>query len=160
MLPTFAGIFTFLPFVNEREYNYDDDVCTHRGPLTNKSLTYAWYLTLPALFNVGWAAVQISNMAIVNSLTYSNRRRDTLVNNRNGFTYGANITVLTLALIFFNVVHSSVKQFRLLSIITLIFGFASSIFYIVQIKEVSLSQEAKSLDKEYKKQVLGETDQN
>ena len=35
-----------------------------------------YYLVFPALFNVGWASVQISNMSIVNSLTYSTQRRD------------------------------------------------------------------------------------
>jgi Na+/melibiose symporter-like transporter len=30
-----------------------------------------YYLALPAIFNIGWASVQIANMAIVNSLTYS-----------------------------------------------------------------------------------------
>lgn len=33
----------------------------------------AWYITFPAIFNVGWAAVQISHMAIVNQLSYSHR---------------------------------------------------------------------------------------
>lgn len=32
---------------------------------------YIYYLILPAVFNIGWAAVQIANMSIVNSLTYS-----------------------------------------------------------------------------------------
>jgi len=30
----------------------------------------AWYLTMPAIFNVGWASVQIAHLSIVNSLTY------------------------------------------------------------------------------------------
>lgn len=30
------------------------------------SVEIAYYITLPALFNVGWASVQIANMAIVN----------------------------------------------------------------------------------------------
>lgn len=43
-------------------------------------------------------------MAIVNNLSNSNQMRDKLVNNRNGFTYAANITVLSFALLLFNVV--------------------------------------------------------
>jgi Na+/melibiose symporter-like transporter len=35
-----------------------------------------WYCTLPAIFNVGWASVQIAHMSIVNQLSYSQRRRD------------------------------------------------------------------------------------
>ena len=40
-------------------------------------------------------------MAVVNQLTQSNRRRDRMVNYRNGMTYFANIAVLTTALITF-----------------------------------------------------------
>ena len=58
----------------------------------------AWYVTWPAIFNVGWASVQISHLAIVNQLSYSQRKRDQLSTYRNGATYGANILVLSLAL--------------------------------------------------------------
>lgn len=68
----------------------------------------AWYLIWPAIFNVGWAAVQISHMAIVNDLSYSQRKRDKMVVNRNGFTYAANIFVLSLALILFVTVTSQI----------------------------------------------------
>ena len=66
----------------------------------------AWYLAWPAIFNVGWAAVQISHMAIVNQLSYSQRKRDSMAVNRNIFTYIANIFVLTLALILFATVNN------------------------------------------------------
>lgn len=72
-------------------------------------------------------------MAIVNQLSYSNSRRDRLVNNRNGFTYAANITVLALALIFFTTLSDSKLQFRYLSFISLGLGFFSSAFYIIKI---------------------------
>lgn len=35
-----------------------------------------YYLAFPAIFNIGWASVQIANMSIVNGLTYSTQRRD------------------------------------------------------------------------------------
>lgn len=66
----------------------------------------AWYIIFPAVFNVGWASVQISTMAIVNNLSYSQRKRDKMAVNRNGFTYLANIFVLTLALIVFVTIKS------------------------------------------------------
>ena len=117
VIPCFAGIFTYPEFAN----------------VNGKGLQYAWYMTLPALFNVGWAAVQISNMAIVNSLTYSNRRRDNLTNNRNGFTYMANITVLAIALVLFLTMDNAINQFRVLSLISLIVGLFTSLFYIYKI---------------------------
>ena len=60
-----------------------------------------WYVFFPATFNIGWAAVQISTMAIVNELTYDQEKRDLMINCRNGFTYTANIFVLGLALLLF-----------------------------------------------------------
>ena len=72
--------------------------------IEDHSLKVAYYLALPALFNVGWACVQISNMAIVNSITLSTCRRDKLISLRNGFTYVAYIAVLASALVIFAVV--------------------------------------------------------
>jgi Na+/melibiose symporter-like transporter len=102
VIPCFMGIFTDPTFILDN---------------LSEGGRNAWYITLPGLFNVGWAAVQISHMAIVNDLSYSNRMRDRLVNNRNGFTYAANITVLTTALVLFNVVPEAKNQFRFLCLI-------------------------------------------
>ena len=37
----------------------------------SESVKNAYFITLPAIFNVGWASVQIANMSIVNQITYS-----------------------------------------------------------------------------------------
>jgi Na+/melibiose symporter-like transporter len=95
-------------------------------------------------------------MSIVNQLSYSNRQRDQLSNNRNGFTYAANITVLSFALLLFLTVSDAVLQFRYLCLISLTLGLFSSLFYIIQIKEVKLSEEAKHFDHEYKRITMGE----
>lgn len=92
VVPTFLGIFIYPPGITDT--NAD-------GSPENEQLEDAWYITLPALFNIGWASVQISNMSIVNTISKSNRMRDKLSNNRNGFTSTANITVLGLATILF-----------------------------------------------------------
>ena len=134
VIPTFAGIFAYPPFVNKFDEN---------GNPKNETFRNAWYITLPALFNVGWASVQISTMSIVNQLTYSNRQRDQLSNNRNGFTYAANITVLSFALLFFLTVEDEVLQFRYLCFMCLGLGFFTSSFYMIKIKEVYLSKLAK-----------------
>jgi Na+/melibiose symporter-like transporter len=68
-------------------------------------------MILPAIFNVGWASVQISNMAVVNSITYSTQRRDRLISLRNGFTYVANLAVLSVALILFAIMKDPIAQF-------------------------------------------------
>lgn len=123
VIPCFAGIFAYPPFVNK----FEDDGLTPK----NETFRNIWYITLPALFNVGWAAVQISNMSIVNQLSYSNRQRDQLTNNRNGFTYAANITVLSVALLLFLTVDDAKLQFRYLCLISLTLGLFSSLFYSI-----------------------------
>lgn len=57
VIPCFAGIFMYPGFVNK----FDDN-----GNVKNETFRNVWYITLPALFNIGWACVQISNMSIVN----------------------------------------------------------------------------------------------
>lgn len=101
---------------------------------------------MASVFNIGWASVQISNMSVVNSLTYSTQRRDLLVASRNTFTSVANIFVLTLSLILF-AIHglAPVNQFRILGITICIVGVISSLFYIFVLKEPYLVQEAKRL---------------
>ena len=83
VIPSFSFIFTSPAFLTV-------------GPTQN-----AWYITWPAIFNVGWASVQISNMSIVNQLTYSQRKRDQMINLRQGFTFAANIFILTASLTLF-----------------------------------------------------------
>jgi Na+/melibiose symporter-like transporter len=131
VLPSFLGIFI--------DPNFSSD-----------SARFIYYCTLPALFNVGWACVQISNMSVVNSLTFSTQKRDKLISLRNGFTYLANFTVLITALILFATIKKPEVQFLTLSIIIVVGGATSSLFYMFALKEVSLSKKAKELDNEYK----------
>jgi Na+/melibiose symporter-like transporter len=94
VIPSFLALFLH-PFDPIDKNKQDEDgSATPSGEL-------AYYLIFPALFNVGWASVQIANMSIVNSLTYSTQRRDQLSNSRNTFTFIANITVLAIALVLF-----------------------------------------------------------
>ena len=86
-------------------------------------------------------------MVIVNDLSASNRRRDNLVNNRNGFTYAANILILVSALGLFEVMDNPVTQFRILCLITVGVGSCTSLFYIVTLKEKRLVQESLDYDK-------------
>lgn len=133
VVPTFLGIFIYPEFINVLVLNPDGTPVTDsegRTTAVNPSLRQAWYITLPALFNVGWASVQIANMSIVNNLTRSNRVRDKLSNNRNGFTSTANIVVLSLALVLFVALSDGIEQFRVLCIICVTTGLVTSSFYM------------------------------
>ena len=68
--------------------------------------------------------------------------RDRLIYGRNGFTYGANITILTLALFLFSFTDSSTFQFRVLTIAALGLGLVATLFYICNVNEKRLAKEA------------------
>jgi len=101
---------------------------------------------------VGWAFVQISNMAVVNSITFSTQRRDRLISLRNGFTFVANLTVLSIALVLFAVMKDPITQFRVLAFLIVAGGTVSSLFYIFTLREPKLVKEAKQIQKEFKLQ--------
>ena len=48
VVPTFAGFFAYPEFVNKKN---------EMGEVENKTLQTAWYISLPGLFNIGWASV-------------------------------------------------------------------------------------------------------
>ena len=73
------------------------------------SIKLIFYLTFPSIFNVAWASVQVSHMSLVPSISSSRSRRDQLNSLRNSFTFGANFTVLFLALIYFRLLSNALK---------------------------------------------------
>lgn len=95
-------------------------------------------------------------MSIVNQLSYSQRRRDRMVNNRNGFTYAANITVLVLALILFVSVPNPVTVFSILTCIALGIGFCTTMFYVMTIKELPLSKKASEMEEQRREKIANE----
>ncbi len=75
---------------------------TVKNNITTGQVVY--YIVLASVFNIGWASVQIANMSVVNSITFSAQKRDKLVASRNTFTFIANIGVLLLSLLLFAVI--------------------------------------------------------
>lgn len=105
-------------------------------------IAYIYYITLPALFNIGWAAVQISTMSIIVSITYDQKQRDQLISYRNAFTFGSNLLTLIIALTLFEVVPVAIWQFRILGYIITGVGLICSGFYLYGVREVKLSTKA------------------
>jgi hypothetical protein len=73
-----------------------------------------------------------------------------MVNGRNGMTYAANITVLSLSLILFIFIINSSLAFTILTLICLGIGLVTTIIYSVMIKEKSLSKLALEYEAKYK----------
>ncbi|GAA0161959.1 hypothetical protein Leryth_025709 [Lithospermum erythrorhizon] len=65
------------------------------------------YSIFAAIFNVGWAATQVSHMSMVNCITLNSTSRVALASCRNAFTMIANLSLYAIALIIFNTISSS-----------------------------------------------------
>ena len=83
----------------------------------------------PCIFTTGWSAVQIAHMSILNNLSYSNFKRDLLVNSKNGFTYAAYITVLVVFAVLIIIFEDDLWLYRSLCFIVIGLGVLTSIFY-------------------------------
>ena len=87
--------------------------------------------------------MQISNMAVVNQITFDSKRRYNLISYRNGFTSVANFTMLLSALYLFSKYPSDrILQFRALSIIMIALGSITTLFYLLYIRETKLERDA------------------
>ncbi|XP_044489488.1 major facilitator superfamily domain-containing protein 12-like isoform X2 [Mangifera indica] len=64
------------------------------------------YCVFAAIFNVGWAATQVSHMSMVNCITLNSTIRVVLTSCRNAFTMVANLSLYAIALIVFGVSSS------------------------------------------------------
>ena len=84
-------------------------------------------------------------MSLAISVSYSQNRRDRLVSLRNGFTYVSNVTVLLLVFLLFQFIKDPKQQFAVLSYIITAIGLSLSIVYLIGVREVPLSAEAKRL---------------
>lgn len=73
-----------------------------------------------------------------------------MVNNRNGFTYAANITVLTVSLVLFIVISNSTTCFTVLCLICCGLGGCTTVFYSITINEKVLTNQAAQLEKIYR----------
>ena len=94
-------------------------------------------------------------MSIVNSLTFSQNRRDVLVNGKNGFTFIAYITVMIVGFIIFIIDKDPISQFRYFIVTIGLLNVAGSLIFIFSIDEPKLSKLARDLDDDFKKRGAG-----
>ena len=117
----------------------ENSICS---PDTYKFLVYLYFITLPALFNIGWAFVQISSMSLVVAITYDQKQRDSLISYRNSCTFGSNLLTLIMALYLFSHVWDAVLQFRILTLMITAFGLITSTIFLIGCPETKLSEKA------------------
>lgn len=69
----------------------------------SSTLQTVGYSVFAAIFNIGWAATQVSHMSMVNCMTLNPTSRVVLASCRNAFTMVANLSLYAVALFVFNV---------------------------------------------------------
>jgi len=155
VIASFVGMFASPSFIVKHDRTKEEwEKARENGE--DMTLQNWWFIIIPALYNFGWAAVQIAHMSIVNQLSNSNRMRDKLSSYRNGFIYGSNMLVLGTATYMFYSIDGEKLQYRYICYVATALSIAAAVFYIIKIDEVKLSAEAKRLEEEYQNNLLGQ----
>jgi len=125
----FGSIFTLISFLMLLE------PCFYCNSDTAKIANSTFFF---CLYNVGWAASQVSHMSLVPSLSVSRIRRDKLNNLRNSFTFISNFIGLLSIFLTFSIVENPFRQFFVVSLITGSFGVIATFIFWFGVPEPHL----------------------
>ncbi|KAL3537276.1 hypothetical protein ACH5RR_000642 [Cinchona calisaya] len=94
---------------------------------SSSTLQTVGYSTFAAIFNVGWAATQVSHMSMVNCITLNSTSRVVLASCRNAFTMVANLSLYAVAFIVFKIKTSGTpsdveNEYRWIAYISIAIG--------------------------------------
>ncbi|XP_028097045.1 major facilitator superfamily domain-containing protein 12-like [Camellia sinensis] len=103
------------------------------------------YATFAAIFNVGWAATQVSHMSMVNCITLNSTSRVVLASCRNAFTMVANLSLYVVAFVVFHVSTSTTPvdveiQYRWIAYVSIFIGCCFVGIFYLRTKEPRLKQ--------------------
>uniref|UniRef100_A0A8R1TWG9 Uncharacterized protein n=1 Tax=Onchocerca volvulus TaxID=6282 RepID=A0A8R1TWG9_ONCVO len=112
--------------------------------LTTDWKLFAWYAPYVIVFQIGWAAVQISHLALLPELTYDESRRTTMNSVRHGFTVVANLIIFAVlsVLLYLDDSGSAVgprdlRHFNIVAGMVIVLGLVTGIIFYTVIKEPS-----------------------
>jgi Na+/melibiose symporter-like transporter len=93
-----------------------------------------------AIFNIGWAATQVSHMAMVNCITLNSTSRVALTSSRNAFSMVANLGLYAIALVVFGVSEAVTKentesQYRWIAYSSITVGCCFVVIFLMGTKE-------------------------
>ena len=94
-----------------------------------------YYCIAASLFNVGWAAVQVSHMAMVPELSKNEHTRVVLNSARYSESVIANVSVFGILAVWSEVVSDAERQYTYVSYTTLAFGLLCSFLFLYGIRE-------------------------
>ncbi|XP_017219762.1 uncharacterized protein LOC108196826 [Daucus carota subsp. sativus] len=101
------------------------------------------YSIFAAIFNIGWAATQVSHMSMVNCITSNSTSRVMLTSCRNAFTMVANLSLYAIALLVFSVSTSKTvvnveNQYRWIAYSSIFFGCCFVAIFLIGTREPRL----------------------
>ncbi|XP_057457240.1 uncharacterized protein LOC130748112 [Lotus japonicus] len=101
------------------------------------------YSVFAAIFNVGWAATQVSHMSMVSCITLNSSSRVALASCRNAFTMVANLSLYAVALIVFSVINGTTyadveNQYRWIAYVSIFIGCCFVAIFLFVTKEPRL----------------------
>ncbi|XP_052239243.1 major facilitator superfamily domain-containing protein 12-like isoform X2 [Dreissena polymorpha] len=106
---------------------------------------FIYYVPFVVIFQFGWAATQISHLALINDLTENEHERTGLNGYRNAFTVLSNVVVYGIAWAIFELKHSvstsndlsaaDHDKFKLLVLIVVGVGLVFSVIFLIGVKE-------------------------
>jgi len=107
---------------------------------SSQTLTLIYYITFASIFNIGWAAVQVSHMALVPSISINKKNKDLMIRIRTGFTFLAQTVALCISFFYFWLIKNKIVQYELLAGTCVLFGICTSVIFFVLCKEAALSK--------------------
>ena len=125
ILVSISFIFIFFSFLPENTCN---------------SYKFIYYAIFGSLFNIGWAAVQVSHMALLPSITLNVNKKDEMTKIRTGFTFLAQTLTLSLSFIFFTSITDKILQYKALAGVSIIIGLISSSIFLIFCNECKLTK--------------------
>ena len=107
---------------------------------SSQTLTLLYYIVFASLFNIGWASVQVSHMALVPSLSLNKKNKDLMIRIRTGFTFLAQTVALCISFLYFWLIKDKILQYELLAGTCIVIGVITSVVFLVLCREAVLSK--------------------
>ncbi|KAI5058941.1 hypothetical protein GOP47_0025260 [Adiantum capillus-veneris] len=109
------------------------------------------YSIFAAIFNIGWAATQVSHMSLVNCLSSNPTSRVALTSCRNAFTMIANLCLFAIAYVVFKAFPARdpsdvERQFRWIAQVSVVSGCCFTLIFLLGVKEPRLEHLLRPLD--------------
>ncbi|RXI05490.1 hypothetical protein DVH24_006747 [Malus domestica] len=118
---------------------------------SSSTLRTVGYSIFAAIFNVGWAATQVSHMSMLNCITLNSNSRVVLASCRNAFTMVANLSLYAVAFVVFGVTRASThadieNQVAIVYVLTrLVVNVSQAYLAFYVIDDLRMAQSAKAL---------------